>query len=151
MKTRLVFYSALLYFSGVYSQSTRTPSDTVNVFPTDCEPPDYNKVYITGEPGPIFRGNINTWLSENIVYPKDAETNKIQGIVYVSFIVEKDGSVSNFKVLRGVQGGKSLENEALRVVSIMPKWTPGMLMGKCIKVAYILPIYFRYSDTTAPH
>jgi len=66
---------------------------------------------------------MNEYLSKNIKYPKKEQKKGITGTVYINFIVEKDGTVSNAKVLRGVDGGPGLEEEALRVISHMPKWT----------------------------
>lgn len=127
MKILLAFCIALLGFTGVYSQNTQTASG-----------PD--KVYTIVQQKPDFPGDINTWLANNIVYPQDAKNNNVQGTVYVSFIVEKDGSVSTVKVLRGANS--SLDNESVRVVSAMPKWTPGMQDGLPVRVAYLVPIHF---------
>jgi protein TonB len=64
------------------------------------------------------------------------------GTVYITFVVEKNGSVSNAKVLRGVSKGPGLDAEALRVISSMPAWTPGMQNGNIIRVQFNLPIHF---------
>ena len=74
-------------------------------------------------------------------YPQIALENGVQGKVFVQFVVEKDGSVSNIKVVRGVDA--SLDKEAVRVVSVMPKWKPGKQRGKAVRVAYTLPIAFQ--------
>jgi len=134
MKTILIFCISLLGFTSMYSQ---------NIQPADA--PD--KVYTTVQQKPEFPGDINKFLSDNIKYPQDARANNIQGTVYVQFVVEKDGSVSSAKVLRGVQGGTSLESEAMRVVSSMPKWTPGMQNGNAVRVAYLLPIRFALDNS----
>ncbi len=81
------------------------------------------------------------WLSKNIEYPPIAAENGIKGRVTVSFVVEPDGSVSNVTVVRGVD--PHLDKEALRVVSKMPKWKPGMQTGKPVRARYQLPIQFR--------
>ncbi len=83
----------------------------------------------------------NLFLAQNIVYPKEAKEKDIQGIVYVTFIVEEDGTVNNVKLLRGIGGG--CDEEALRVVKMMPKWTPGNLKGKKVRVQFNLPINFK--------
>jgi TonB family protein len=80
------------------------------------------------------------FLQENIKYPDQAKKDGIQGRVFVNFVVEKDGSVSNVGILRGIGGG--CDEEAIRVVELMPKWKPGMHEGKAARVAYNLPIKF---------
>lgn len=132
----LAFCIALLGFTGVYSQNTQTA-------------PDPDKVYTIVQQKPNFPGDINKYLSDNIRYPDDAKKNNIQGTVYVSFIIEKDGSVSGVKVARGINGG-GLDNEAIRAVSAMPKWTPGQQNGHTVRVQYMVPIHFRLDDRTAP-
>jgi len=81
------------------------------------------------------------WLTETLVYPDQAMKRKIQGKVVISFIVEKDGSISNAKVVKSVE--PSLDEEALRVVSAMPKWVPGKQCGEPVRVKYTLPVTFR--------
>lgn len=75
------------------------------------------------------------------MYPTVAIQNNIQGRVIVSFIIEKDGSVSNVELLSGVD--LLLDAEALRVVKAMPSWTPGKINGKPVRTQYALPITFR--------
>ena len=106
-----------------------------------------DKLFTIVEQQPKFPGEINKWLVENIVYPVQAKNNNIQGKVYVSFVVEKDGSVSGVKVLRGAD--RDLDNEAVRVVSMMPNWTPGMQNGKPVRVQYTVPINFTLGDIRA--
>jgi protein TonB len=134
IKIIFAFCFALLGFSNIYSQPAQITSD-----------PD--KVYTIVQTKPEFPGNINKYLADNIVYPNDAKANNIQGTVYVTFVVEKDGSVSGVKVLRGV--ATSLDNESVRVVSAMPKWMPGMQNGHAVRVQYMVPIHFMLSDDKA--
>ena len=82
-----------------------------------------------------------SWLSQNIRYPAAAQRNGIQGRVMVSFVVEKNGSVSDVRVLKSVD--PLLDNEAIRVVKAMPKWSPGKLNGQAVRVKYTLPISFK--------
>ena len=82
-----------------------------------------------------------TFLAKNINYPVAAPQAKIEGRVIVQFVVEKDGSVSDVKVMRGVNS--ELDAEAIRVVSMMPKWIPGKQRGKAVAVKYTMPIMFR--------
>ena len=83
----------------------------------------------------------NKFLSENIVYPTQASENGIQGTVYVSFIVNTDGKTENIKILRGIGGG--CDEEAMRVVKLMPRWKPGKQNGKMVSVFYTMPVYFK--------
>lgn len=81
------------------------------------------------------------WLTKNVVYPSIASENGIQGRVMVGFVVERDGSVSDVKILRGVD--PSLDKEAMRVVKAMPKWKPGMQTGKPVRCRFTIPVNFR--------
>ena len=81
------------------------------------------------------------YLSDNIRYPEAAKVAGIQGRVTVQFVVDKDGSVTNVETLRGVDA--ELDKEAIRVISSMPKWIPGMQKGKAVKVRYTVPVMFR--------
>ena len=101
---------------------------------------DLNKVFTIVQQKPAFPGDINKWLYDHINYPEQAKDANIQGIVYMSFIVERDGSVTGVSVLRGVNG--YLDNEAKRVISVMPKWTPGQQNGHAVRVQYMVPIRF---------
>lgn len=92
---------------------------------------------------PEFPGGIEKWveyLSRSIRYPAEAKNNNIQGRVIMSFVVDKDGSLSNIKVLRGI--GSGLDEEAVRVLNDSPKWKPGIKDGRPVKVAYTMPINF---------
>jgi TonB family protein len=80
------------------------------------------------------------FLRDNVVYPKEAREKRIEGTVYVNFIVGKDGSISNVKVARGIGGG--CDEEAVRVVSMMPNWKPGKQRGKEVRVSYNMPVKF---------
>jgi TonB family protein len=80
------------------------------------------------------------FLVNNIKYPEVARKAGIQGMVHINYIVEKDGSLSSIKVIRGI--GSGCDEEALRVVSMMPKWKPGKQRGKIVAVEFNLPINF---------
>lgn len=95
---------------------------------------------------PEFPGGetgLNKYLAENIVYPIAAIENGYQGAVYISFVIKSDGSVTDIILLRGQGGG--LNEEALRVVGLMPKWKPGLRKGKPVRVLFNMPIYFKLS------
>ena len=95
---------------------------------------------------PGGEGAMMTWIQENIEYPQLAVEMGEQGIVYVQFVVNKDGSIEQVKIMRGVSD--SLDEEAKRVVRRMPKWTPGEQAGKKVRVRYTLPIHFRVKNNT---
>lgn len=99
------------------------------------------KIFEVVEKSPSFKGNINQWLNQNLRYPAAAEENGIEGKVIVQFVVEKDGSVTQIKAVRSPD--PSLEKEAIRVVSMMPKWTPGINNGQPVRVKYTLPVSFK--------
>lgn len=84
------------------------------------------------------------YLGNNIKYPETARENGIEGTVYIEFVIAKDGSVTNVKVLRGIGGG--CNEEGLRVINAMPKWKPGRLQGYPVMVKYTLPIKFKLED-----
>ena len=95
------------------------------------------------EVDPAFPGGLEalaTYLSDNIQYPQKAIDNNIEGTVYVAFVIEKDGSVSNIKATNDIGGGCS--EEAVRVVSSMPRWTPGQVDGQPVRAQFMLPINF---------
>lgn len=81
------------------------------------------------------------WIKQNLQYPIIAKINGIQGRVLVQFVVNKDGSIVDSKVIRAVES--SLDQEALRLVRTMPKWNPGKQRGKVVRVRFTLPITFR--------
>lgn len=94
---------------------------------------------------PEFPGGelaLRKYIAENVKYPEDAKEKGIQGRAYVSFVIDKEGNVANVKLARGI-GFESIDNEALRVVSLLPKWKPGMQRGKAVNVSYTIPIIFK--------
>lgn len=100
-------------------------------------------VFDVVEEMPQYPGGMQAMLSflqENITYPKDAQGKKISGRVLVTFVVEKDGSISNVETVKSVF--PSLDEEAVRIVKGMPNWKPGKQNGKVVRVKYTLPISF---------
>jgi TonB family protein len=101
-------------------------------------------VYIIVEQMPKFNGDLNGdlngYLAKNIKYPEEARKSGIQGRVIIQFVVDKDGSISDVNVVRGVC--PALDAEAIRVVKSMPNWTPGKQRGQNVRVKYTLPINF---------
>lgn len=106
--------------------------------------PEVEKVFDVVEQMPSFPGGpsaLMEWLSNNVKYPVVAQENGVQGRVVVSFVVERDGSITDVKVVRGVD--PSLVREASRVVRAMPRWIPGKQNGSAVRVKYNVPVAFR--------
>ena len=102
------------------------------------------EIFTIVEEMPEFPGGmakLADYLAKNIKYPQMARESGIQGRVFVNFVVEPDGHVSNVNVMRSLGGG--CDEEAMRVVKSMPKWKPGKQRGKAVRVSYILPVNFK--------
>ena len=105
-----------------------------------------DSIHRVAEVMPQYPGGPNEmmrYIQENIKYPQSAKANKIEGRVYVTFVVEKDGSITNAAVIRGID--KECDAEALRVVSSMPKWTPGQHKGEVVRTQFTIPIYYKFN------
>ncbi|HAH22922.1 MAG TPA: energy transducer TonB [Prolixibacteraceae bacterium] len=99
--------------------------------------------YSVVEQMPEFPGGeaaMMKYLHNSVKYPRIATENGVQGKVYVNFVVDKSGGISNVKVVRGVDA--ALDNEAVRVIKAMPKWIPGKQNGETVRVSYTVPINF---------
>ncbi len=101
--------------------------------------PDSNTVYTVA---PRFKGDIYKYLNDSIRYPRREKDSNITGTVYMTFAVEKDGSINRVRILRGVPKGPGLDSEAIRLVSTMPAWEPGTYKGRPVRVQYNLPVRF---------
>ncbi|MBR4468667.1 MAG: TonB family protein [Bacteroidales bacterium] len=124
------------------SQPTK-PAQKADVSKPDMKP-DKNGVYQICEQMPEFPGGVEAlmdFVAKNVVYPQEAMDKEISGRVYVSFVIEKDGSVNEVKVMKGIGGG--CDEEAVRVIKAMPKWKPGKQEGKPVRVSYMMPIVFK--------
>lgn len=100
---------------------------------------------------PEFPGGMNAlmkYLSQNIKYPAEAHAKGIQGRVIVSFVVKKDGSIDNAKVVRSVD--PYLDREAVRVITVMPKWEPGKQRGEAVNVRFTVPVMFKLTGPEPP-
>ena len=105
---------------------------------------DANGVHMVCEEMPEFPGGMTEcmkYLGKNVKYPAEALEKGIEGRVIVQFVVEKDGSITNAKVVRGIH--PSLDAEALRVMNSMPKWKPGKQKGQAVSVKYTMPVLFK--------
>lgn len=112
--------------------------------PPAPKPEVSNKVFDVVEEMPHFPGGaaaLQAFLSSNTKYPVVAQENGVQGRVIVSFVVERDGSITDVRVVRSVD--PSLDREASRVVRSMPRWSPGKQNGSAVRVKYTVPVVFR--------
>lgn len=122
------------------AQKATTPSKIAKTHPAQA---DTSIVFKVVEKMPKFPGGVKklmNYLATHIKYPEEARTAKIQGRVFLSFIIEKDGSVSHVKVLRGI--GHGCDKEAVNVVKNMPRWIPGEQRGQPVRVEFNLPVKF---------
>lgn len=122
------------------------PGTSKDLKPED--PEDNNgEPFVIVQSMPVFTGGeveMYKFLKNNLQYPQIARETGIQGVVYTTFVVEKDGSISNIKLLRGIGGG--CDEEAIRVISLMPNWKPGMQRMKPVRVAFNMPISFKLGN-----
>jgi periplasmic protein TonB len=109
------------------------------------------EIFTIVEQSPEFPGGEEArikFLVEHIKYPEQAKEEGIEGTVYASFVVEKDGSISNVIILRGV--GSLLDKEVIRIIHLMPKWKPGQQRGKAVRVQYNMPVKFSLDKKEKP-
>jgi protein TonB len=139
-----VLVVALIAFSSCGKVNEPAANSEIPAPPPPPVPADPDSVYVMVDELPVFPGGDTTLLkivAQNTVYPEGARINKIQGKVVVRFVVEKDGSVSNAAVVKGVN--PLLDAEAVRVVSSLPKFeSPAKKDGSAVKVHYMIPIAF---------
>ena len=129
------FFFAVFFLSGNLIAQTDT-----------ARPVEKEDVYEFVEIAPEFPGGEKAmfqFITSNLHYPAPCKEEEIQGKVFVQFIIEKDGSVNEVTVVRGVHS--ALDAEAVRVIKMMPKWKPGYQNGKAVRTRYRLPIYFKLS------
>ena len=126
----LLLSASLLFSLSAAAQQTKAV-DSAKIF-----------TYIDELPRPSY--NLNEYLGANIHYPDSARAHDIEGRVMIKFVVNKKGKITQCTVLRGI--GWGCDEEALRVVSGMPPWTPGKKDGKHVSVYFTLPISFKLED-----
>jgi protein TonB len=138
-----------MFFAVFMHYSTSSINAQVTITPVESEPEDNSKdstdrIFDVVDEEPEFIGgdiSLQKFIKENVKYPKKAVKKKEQGRVYVKFIVEKDGSISNVQIARGAT--KLLDAEAVRVIKLMPKWKPGTQKGKPVRTRVMVPIVFK--------
>ena len=136
MKKAIVLVALAIFCSG-YTIAQTTEEEVVELI---------NYV----EKQPEFPGGTDSmfaFIQRNIKYPEEAKKAGIEGRVFVTFVVEKDGQVSDAKILRDIGGGCG--EEAIRMVNIMPKWKPGTQRGNPVRVQFNLPIMFQLQKQTS--
>lgn len=127
--------------NGVTDGSGFNPDDYKQVVETTT--PETEKIYTWVQVKPSFPGGEEArlkWLKENLEYPQQAVADEIQGLVQVGFVVEKDGSITDVKVVQSAHS--TLDREAIRLVKAMPKWIPGKQNGNTVRAYFTQPIRF---------
>ena len=142
-KCLLLAISALVLLVVVFAPAgANAQNKKVNKAQTHKDTTTDDKVYDVCEQMPIFEGGdaaLLKYLRENLKYPDNTKDRGVQGRLVIGFIVEKDGSLTDVKVLRPVD--IDLDAEVLRLVRGMPKWIPGRQNGKRVRVRHLLPIH----------
>jgi periplasmic protein TonB len=127
---------------GIVAMSLSSFSQEV---PQTCTTKDTteNPVFSIVESEPSFPGGDKArikFLQENVVYPRVARESGIQGTVYATFVVERDGNITDIRILRGIGGG--CDDEVVRVLRLMPEWIPGKCGDDCVRVQFNMPMKF---------
>jgi TonB family protein len=128
-------------------QPASAPEIQVVTYAPQPKEVEQGEIFQVVEERPQFPGGdaeLMKFLQQNVKYPKEAQEQGKQGRVIVQFVVEKDGSITDAKVLKPVD--PLLDAEALRIVNMMPKWTPGKQRGKAVRVYFTIPVTFRLSN-----
>jgi len=124
-----------ILFSAVLHLNISAQADSVKA--------DTNTIFRIAEQMPEFPGGetaLMTYLQKNLKYPNLAKDSGIEGKVWVSFIIDKEGAVKDVKVLKSIGGG--CDEEAIRVIKMMPRWKPGIQDGKPVSVQFRIPVIF---------
>lgn len=109
---------------------------------------DSHEMFVEDMDMPRFQGNMSGWMYAHLLYPEEALAKGEEGVVFVSFTVEKDGSVGHVKVLRGVSS--ALDNAAAGLIAAMPTWIPGRQKGETVRVSYTVPVVFSLKSVERP-
>lgn len=133
----------------IYQEKSNSKDEPLTVESQKLEAPDDAKIFDIGnvEIVPEYRGgqkSLAMFLASRLRYPTKARENKTQGKVYVGFVIEKNGSLSDFKVIRGI--GFGCDEEAIRVLKVSPNWKPGYVNGSPVKTSYTLPVSFQLAN-----
>ena len=105
---------------------------------------DAEDIHTTADVKPKPAFDYGAYLGDNLHYPENARLHNIEGKVMVKFVINEDGSISDVQLLKGIDD--DCDNEALRVVRNMPKWIPGKVKGKIVKIYFTIPVIFKLTD-----
>jgi TonB family protein len=149
-KILALLFSVFISVSGIAQGPPPPPPPPppgVHVVTRDL-PGDTNETFTFAEQMPEFigEGGFSRYLSTNVKYPAIEKEAGRQGTVYIGFVVEKDGSITNVKERKGVPGAPGFTKEGIRVISSMPKWKPGRINGQPVRVEIIQPIRFKLNE-----
>ena len=142
LKNDVEYTVELVYPKAIKSEYNNVLKKVINSFRVYSDEDD--EIYQIVDEMPSFPGGeakLLEYISNNIHYPQAARENGIQGRVFVGFVVETDGSVSNVKLLQSIGGG--CDEEAVRVIKSLPRWKSGKNHGKPVRVSYQIPISFK--------
>ena len=141
----LIIVGTYRHYSSTYPVVKIPKQEIKEVTPTkNSKISKSKKIYDVVDEMPVFPGGIGAlleYLATHVKYPIVAQENGVQGRVIVSFVVECDGSITDVRVERSID--PSLDREAIRVVSSMPRWSPGKLNGYIVRVKYSVPVAFK--------
>lgn len=140
LKGKPVPSSKMAYYNVELNKATSTMTvDALNARP----PLNPNSIYNAVQSSPVFPGGdkgFDRFLRDNIQYPAAAKSNNVSGRVFIQFIVERDGTLSDMKILR--DPGSGLGDEAIRILKASPKWTPGKMRDTIVRTQWIMPVNF---------
>ena len=141
--------SSLVDGNDTYENKTSAKDVQSGTESQKVEVVDDAKLYDSGnvESIPEYRGGpkaLAMFIASRLRYPAKARENRIQGKVYISFVIEKNGSLSEFKVIKGI--GSGCDEEAIRVLKLSPNWKPGAVKGSPVRTSYILPVSFQLAN-----
>ncbi len=143
---KIVSIIFLLISLSSFAQETKRGTIRVKKVKKDVDVNKGEIAYTVARQDPMFKGGpleMNKFIAKNLKYPEAEKNAKIEGTVYVGFVVGVDGSITSSRISQGVQDGSGLDKEALRIVSIMPKWEPGVYGREKLPMRYVLPIKFQ--------
>lgn len=144
IKTIRYILFAILTVASSSCMAQTNSKDTTLTF-TVRKPSEISEIYTIAEQMPVFPGGddaLYNFLGINLRYPQDAKKAGLQGIVYITFVVDTIGNLTSGRILRS-SGNISIDQEALRVMNLMPLWIPGRHRGKAVSVQINLPVNFQ--------
>lgn len=149
--TAIILFACLSLFAtqndyySVVSDSTKLEGEILSVVSEAPKFPGCKDLASRPERNECATNKMLKYIYGNIKYPDSARENGVQGTSVIGFVVAKDGSLHNFKIVRSI--GSGCDEEALRVVQSMPKWDPGLQEGEPVNVKFNLPIKFKLEDS----